>query len=92
MSAQELDDDRPRRRNLTCAATGLLGGAGLGAVAAVFVPGGPALIGACALAGGVVSRAIASRISADDWDPDPLASRRSYVGTRSPDDDDAPAR
>ena len=86
MSTEEVDDDRPRRRNLTCVATGLLGGAGLGAVAATFVPGGTVLIGAVAVAGAVVSRAIASRISAEDWDPDPRASRRSYVGTRSPDD------
>jgi len=82
----ELEDDRARRRDITCAATGLLLGGSLGALASTFVPGGtllPTMMGA--LAGGLLSKLMAMRISADDWDP--RFNRRPYVGTRSPDDD-----
>lgn len=87
MAAQELDDDRARRRNLTCIASGLFAGGGLGTLAAaLLIPtGGLVLIAVGAIVGGVASTAIAPRISAEDWDP--RANPHSYVGTRSPDDD-----
>lgn len=85
MSMHEVSDDRARRRNLTCIAAGLFAGGGLGTLTAVLIPGGLVLIAIGALVGGVASTAVAPRISVDDWDP--RANGRSYVGTRSPDDD-----
>lgn len=86
MAVHELDDDRARRRNLTCVATGLLAGGGLGTLIAALLPGGLILIAIGAVVGGVASTAVAPRISVDDWDPR-ANNGRSYVGTRSPDDD-----
>ena len=90
-SMHELEDDRPRRRDQTCLTTGLLGGAALGLFAGVLGgPGGMILLTAIGvLAGGVIGKLVAGRISVDDWDP-PL-NRRPYVGTRAPDDDVASA-
>jgi hypothetical protein len=88
--AVEIEDeaDRARRRNRACVATGLLVGAGLGTLAAAFVPVSAPLTGLLGAAlGGAISRAIAPHISADEWDP--RFSRRPFVGARSPDDDDA---
>ncbi|HEY7371656.1 MAG TPA: hypothetical protein VIF57_05705 [Polyangia bacterium] len=88
MSAVEIDDeeDRARRRNRACVATGLLAGAGLGTLAAALVPVSAPLSGLVGAAlGGVISRAIAPHISASEWDPH--FSRRPFVGARSPDDD-----
>jgi hypothetical protein len=90
MSAQELEDDRARRRDLTGIITGLLGGAGLGALtAALGRPGGLVIALVGALAGAIIGKAVAYRISADDWDP--RFDRRPYVGTKSPDDDATPS-
>ena len=86
MPALKLEDDRALRRDLTCVATGLLAGGALGVVAAAFIPGvGIALTVAAALVGGFAGKAIALRISVDDWDPS--FNRRPYVGANSPDDD-----
>jgi uncharacterized membrane protein len=84
--AHELEDDRLRRRDETCFATGVLGGGTLGALVGIFVLAGPitlTVIGA--VLGAYASRVIGRRISADDWDPP--ANHRPYVGTPSPDDD-----
>ncbi len=90
MPALKLEDDRALRRDLTCVATGLLAGGGLGVVAAAFIPGvGIALTAAAALVGGFAGKAIALRISVDDWDPP--VNRRPYVGANSPDDDARPS-
>ena len=40
MSMHEVADNRARRRDLTCAATGLFAGGSLGTLTAVFVPVG----------------------------------------------------
>ena len=86
MSMHEVADNRARRRDLTCAATGLFAGGSLGMLTAVFVPvGGLILVAICAVVGGVASTAVAPRISVDDWDP--RSNGRTYVGTRCPDDD-----
>lgn len=86
MPAHELEDDRARRRDLTGVATGLLAGAGLGALAGAFGrPSGIILAVVGALVGAVIGKAVAFRISPDDWDP--RFDRRPYVGTKSPDDD-----
>ncbi len=85
-SSAAYDDDRSRRRDVTCTAGGLLTGAGLGLILGVFAAPGvvlPVIIGG--LAGGIVGRLMALRISADDWDPH--ASSQAYVGASSPDDD-----
>jgi hypothetical protein len=87
MAVHEVADNRARRRDLTCAATGLFAGGGLGTLTAVFIPGGVVLFAIGALLGGVASAAVAPRISIDDWDP--RSNGRTYVGTRCPDDDDA---
>jgi hypothetical protein len=82
------EDHRLRRRDRACVFTGAVIGASLGAFAGVIVPLGGvvfALMGAGALAGGVVGKAAAQRISATEWDP--LQDNRPYVGTNSPDDD-----
>jgi hypothetical protein len=87
MSVHEVADNRARRRDLTCATTGLFAGGGLGTLtAALLVPtGGLILVAIGAALGGVASTAVASRISVDDWDP--RSNGRTYVGTRCPDDD-----
>jgi hypothetical protein len=86
MSVHEVADNRARRRDLTCAVAGLFAGAGLGTLTAAFVPvGGLILCAIGAVLGGVASAPVAAHISVDDWDP--RANGRTYVGTRSPDDD-----
>ena len=86
MSVHEVADNRARRRDLTCVATGLLAGGSLGTLTAAFVPvGGLILMTIGAVLGGVASAAVAAHISVDDWDP--RSNGRTYVGTRSPDDD-----
>jgi hypothetical protein len=85
MSAHELEDDRRRRRDLTCLGAGLLIGGGLGALAGAVLPvGGVILMMVGAVAGGGTSQVVAVRISADEWDP-PI-NRRPYVGANSPDE------
>jgi hypothetical protein len=87
ISANDADeDDRGRRRDRACVASGLIAGAVLGAFAGFFVP--PSLLFltlAGTVAGGVVGRLVAFQISVDDWDPS--SSPHSYVGAASPDDD-----
>jgi hypothetical protein len=85
-AAYAYDDDRSRRRDVSCTAGGLFTGAGLGLILGVLAAPSvvlPVIIGA--LAGGIVGRLIALRISSDDWDPH--ASEQAYVGASSPDDD-----
>jgi len=90
MPALKLEDDRALRRDLTCVATGLLAGGGLGVIAAALISaGGIALAVAGAVVGGLIGKATAVRISADDWDPPVNRWRRPYVGANSPDDDAA---
>ena len=87
MSAHEVEDNRARRRDLTGIITGFLAGGGLGALTgALGRPGALVIAVVGALAGAVIGKAVAYRISADDWDP--RFDRRPYVGTKSPDDDD----
>jgi hypothetical protein len=83
MSEHELEDDRPRRRELTCLASGTFTGALLGMVAASLVPASWGILGA--VAGGLASALIAPRLSLEEWDPQ--LHQHSYVGTNSPDDD-----
>jgi hypothetical protein len=90
MSERELDDDRPRRRELTCLTSGSAIGAALGALAVHLVPTSPSVlvaIGAAigAIVGGLASALVAPHLSLEDWNP-PL-HHHSYVGTNSPDDD-----
>jgi outer membrane lipoprotein SlyB len=80
------EDDRPRRRDRACLAIGVAAGAGVGVAMGAFAWLSVALLGALgAVAGGVLGRLIASRISADEWDP--RETHRPYVGANSPDDD-----
>jgi hypothetical protein len=82
------EDHRLKRRDRACVFTGAVIGASLGALTGMIAPLGGvffALIGVGALAGGVVGKAAAQRISATEWDP--LPDGRPYVGTNSPDDD-----
>jgi len=86
MSLHELEDDRPRRRELTCLATGALSGALLGTLAGNLVPSGRGvLIAIGALVGGFASALIAPHLSLEEWNPQ--LHQHSYVGTNSPDDD-----
>jgi len=88
MFEHELEDDRPRRRELTCLATGSLTGTVLGTLAGYWAASSGFLIpitaGAGAILGGFASALIAPHLSLDDWDPQ---LQHSYVGTNSPDDD-----
>ena len=85
MSLHELEDDRPRRRELTCLATGALSGALLGTLAGNLVPSGRGvLIAIGALVGGFASALIAPHLSLEEWNPQ--LHQHSYVGTNSPDD------
>jgi hypothetical protein len=86
MFEHEMADNRARRRDLTCAATGLFAGGSLAMLTAVFIPvGGLVFVAIGAVLGGVASTAVAPRISVDDWDPQ--SNGRTYVGTRCPDAD-----
>ena len=92
MSEHELEDDRPRRRGLTCLATGSLSGALLGTLAGSLVAGsqgGLIAIGALgvigATLGALASALIAPHLSLEEWNPQ--LHQHSYVGTNSPDDD-----
>lgn len=86
MFQHELEDDRPRRRELTCVATGALAGALLGAVAGNLAPlGRGALIAGAAMLGGFASALVAPHLSLEEWNPQ--LHQHSYVGTNSPDDD-----
>jgi hypothetical protein len=80
------EDDRARKRDLACIATGLWMGAGVGLLVGPFVwPIGLLFLTAGTLVGGIVGRIAAPHISVEEWDPPP--NRRPYVGTNSPDDD-----
>ena len=93
MSEHELEDDRPRRRELACLATGSLTGALLGTLVGYLVLGSPgvpfAMVGAGAgvgvILGGLASALIAPHLSLEEWNPQ--QHQHSYVGTSSPDDD-----
>jgi len=90
MSEHELEDDRPRRRELTCLATGSVTGALLGTLAGSVGPSSGALLvaigaGAGATLGGFASALIAPHLSLEEWNPQ--LHQHSYVGTNSPDDD-----
>ena len=80
------EDDRLRRRDRTCIATGLLMGAGAGVFAGIFAaPNALALSIVGAMAGAAIGALAASHLSPDDWDPG--CHQRPYVGANSPDDD-----
>jgi hypothetical protein len=89
MSEHELEDDRPRRRELACLASGSATGALLGTLAGNLVPtsvGVLIAIGAGgAVLGALVSALIAPHLSLEEWNPQ--LHQHSYVGTNSPDDD-----
>jgi len=86
MSEHELEDDRPRRRELTCLATGSLAGALLGNLAGNLAPlSRGVFIAIGTIAGGVASALIAPHLSLEEWNPQ--LHQHSYVGTNSPDDD-----
>ena len=86
MSEHELEDDRPRRRELTCLATGSLAGALLGTLAGNLFPlSRGVLIAIGAIVGGFASAVIAPHLSLEEWNPQ--LHQHSYVGTNSPDDD-----
>ena len=86
MSTHALEDDRPRRRELTCLAAGSLTGALLGTFAGNLVPmGRGVLIAIGAIVGGFASALIAPHLSLEEWNPQ--LHHHSYVGTNSPDDD-----
>src|SRR5947207_14731874 len=85
MSEHELEDDRPRRRELACLATGSLTGALLGTLAGYLVLSGPgaplAIVGVGAILGGLASALIAPHLSLEEWNPQ--QHQPSYVGTSS---------
>ena len=86
MFAHELEDDRPRRRDRACLLAGLLTGATVGALAGASAPSSIIALGLVGIVlGGVAGKVLASRISADEWDP--RFNQRPHVGTSSPDDD-----
>jgi len=86
VSEHKLEDDRPRRREITCLASGSLTGALLGALAGNLVPTSRAVLMAIgAIAGGVASALIAPRLGLEEWNPQ--LHHHPYVGTHSPDDD-----
>jgi hypothetical protein len=85
-SSDADEDDRGRRRDRACVASGLVAGAVLGAFAGVFAPASALFLTlAGTVVGGVAGRLVAFQISVDDWDPP--SSHHSYVGAASPDDD-----
>lgn len=89
MFEHELEDDRPRRREQTCLASGSLAGALVGTLAGTLVPTSPGVviaIGAVgAILGAFAGALIAPHLSLEEWNPQ--LHQHSYVGTNSPDDD-----
>lgn len=86
MFEHELEDDRPRRRELTCLASGSLAGALLATLAGNLVPTSRGvLIAIGAIVGAFVSALVAPHLSLEEWNPQ--LHQHSYVGTNSPDDD-----
>ena len=86
MSTHALEDDRPRRRELTCLASGALTGGLVGILAGNLVPMSRGVLMAIgALVGGFASALIAPHLSLEEWNPQ--LHQHSYVGTNSPDDD-----
>jgi hypothetical protein len=89
MSEHELEDDRPRRRELACLATGSLTGALLGTLAGYLVLSSwsvlIAIVAFGAVLGGLASALVAPHLSLEEWNPQ--QHQHSYVGTSSPDDD-----
>jgi hypothetical protein len=86
MSAYELEDDRPRRRQFTCLAAGSLAGALLGTLAGNLAPLSRGVLMAMGIiVGGLASALIAPHLSLEEWNPQ--LHQHSYVGTNSPDDD-----
>ena len=86
MFEHELEDDRPRRRELTCLASGSLTGALFGLLAGNLLPTSRgALIVIGAILGGFASALLAPHLSLEEWNPQ--LHQHSYVGTNSPDDD-----
>ena len=86
MSKLEPEDDRPRRRELTCLASGSLTGALLGTLAGNLFPTSRGVVIAIgAIVGGFASALIAPHLSLEEWNPQ--IRHHSYVGTYSPDDD-----
>jgi uncharacterized protein YcfJ len=85
---ERLEDDRAHRRDLTGISVGALTGGSVGLLlgAALALPAVAIVVGLTgAAAGGYLGKAVASRVSVDDWDPS--ASDRPYVGAHAPDDD-----
>lgn len=83
---RELKDDRPRRRELTCLASGSLAGVVLGMLAGNLVPTSRGILIAIGASVGVFAGAlIAPHVSLEEWNPE--LHQHAYVGTNSPDDD-----
>jgi uncharacterized membrane protein YphA (DoxX/SURF4 family) len=86
MATTVYEDDRPRRRSLTCTLAGAGMGAGLGVLAGIFVRPAAILFAVVGLvAGAVAGRMAAPHVSEDEWDP--TIPWRPNVGASSPDDD-----
>jgi hypothetical protein len=78
------EDERARRRDLACIAAGVTAGGGAGLLASAALGPSGLLFAIGALAGGILGRLFASRISAEEWDPPP--THHAFVGANSPDD------
>jgi hypothetical protein len=86
LSSDVDEDDRERRRDSTCVASGAIAGALLGALAAAFAPPSALILTlAGAVVGTIAGRLVAFQISLDDWDPP--TPHHPYVGAASPEDD-----
>jgi phage tail tape-measure protein len=85
-----FQDGRAQRRDLTGIGAGVAAGALAGLALGWLLHVG-SLVGATlgallgAAAGALVGRLVVRRVNTDDWDP--LPSRRSHVGVKTPDTD-----
>jgi predicted lipid-binding transport protein (Tim44 family) len=92
---RRFEDDRKQRLNRTGLAAGALGGAMLGLVAGVIVPGLGG--GVAALFGGMIGfatgallgRSVVTHVDLEDMDP--ANHTRPFVGAQAPDEDEAEA-
>jgi hypothetical protein len=84
---KRYEDDRPLRRAETGAVTGAYIGGAVAVLAALVTPltGALAAVGLGVVAGALVGKAVAARISVDEWDPHPTES--PHVGLQATDTD-----
>jgi hypothetical protein len=83
---RQYEDGRAHRRDVTGVESGAFGGAVLGLLVGLVVPGLGALVATVGgLAGAAIGRTLTKHVYLEEWDSSLV---RSYVGLRAPDSDE----